>query len=349
MTGVFGTPRCAVLPRHISLADSQAPKHNPTVNPLTRRSFVRQSAAWGISASLLPVGFRLAAAAPARKMTLCLVCGMIGVRADQRQAIELAHAHGFESVEANGGYLASLSDAQVAELVADMKTKGIVFGAAGLSVEFRREEPAFTETLKGLPKIATGLQRAGVTRVGTWIAPGSGTLTYLQNFKLHTRRLGEVARILKDHSVRLGLEYVATKTSRDRSKYPFLHTLAELEELIAAIGTGNVGIVLDSWHWWQAGDTAEDILASKGDHIIQVHLNDAPAGIAKESQLDNRRELPLATGVIDAGAFLSALNQIGYDGPVCAEPFNQALNALDNEPACAATIQALKKAVALIQ
>jgi sugar phosphate isomerase/epimerase len=323
--------------------------HNRTMNLLTRRTFVRQSATWGVTASLLAMGSSRAAAPVARKMTLCLVGGMIGVRADQRQAIELAHAHGFESVEANGGYLASLNDAQVTELLADMKTKGIVFGASGLSVEFRREEVPFTETLKGLPKIAAGLQRAGVTRVGTWISPGSNTLTYLQNFKQHAHRLREVAKILKDHKVRFGLEYVATKTSRDRSKYPFLHTMAEMKELIAEIGTGNVGFMLDSWHWWQAGDTVEDILSLKGDQVVHVHLNDAPAEVAKEAQLDNRRELPVATGVIDAGAFLSALNQIGYDGPVCAEPFSQSLNALDDGPACAATIAALKKAAALIR
>jgi len=218
-----------------------------------------------------------------------------------------------------------------------------------LTVEFRRDETPFTETLKGLPKIAAGLQRAGVTRVGTWLTPGSGTLTYLQNFRQHARRLGEVAKVLKDHQIRLGLEYVATKTSRDPLKYPFVHTMAEMKDLIAEIGTGNVGIVLDSWHWWQAGDSVPDILTLKGDQIIQVHLNDAPAGIAKEAQLDNHRELPLATGVIDAGAFLTALNQIGYDGPVCAEPFSQSLKAMGAEPACAATIAALKKAAALIR
>jgi sugar phosphate isomerase/epimerase len=304
---------------NISLADSGGAKHNQIMNPLSRRDFVRQSAALGISSAMLGVGPKLSAAPVARKMTLCLVGGMIGVKAEPRQAIELAHKHGFESVEANGSFLASLSDAQAAELLAEMKGKGMVFGASSLSVEFRREEVPFTETLKGLPKIAAGLQRAGVTRVGTWIMPGSNTLTYFQNFKQHAYRLGEVAKILKAHGIRLGLEYVATKTSRDRTKYPFLHTMAEMKELIAEIGTGNVGFVLDSWH------------------------------VAKEAQLDNRRELPAATGVIDAGAFLSALNQIGCDAPICAEPFSQALNELENDPACAATIAALKKAAGMIR
>ena len=38
-------------------------------------------------------------------MTMDLVCGAIGVSATQREAIELAARHGFESVEAHGDYL----------------------------------------------------------------------------------------------------------------------------------------------------------------------------------------------------------------------------------------------------
>jgi sugar phosphate isomerase/epimerase len=158
-----------------------------------------------------------------------------------------------------------------------------------------------------------------------------------------------VARVLRDHNLRFGLEYVGTISSRSGRKHPFIHTMAETRELIAEIGTGNVGLVLDSWHWWQAGDTAEEILSLKNADIVSVDLNDAPAGLPKEQQRDGQRELPCATGVIELAGFLNALNQVGYDGPVRAEPFNKPLNDLDNEAACAATLQAMRKAFELIR
>jgi sugar phosphate isomerase/epimerase len=83
--------------------------------------------------------------------------------------------------------------------------------------------------------------------------------------------------------------------------------------------------------------------------VVSVDLNDAPAGIAKEQQKDNERELPAATGVIDVATFLSALTKIGYDGPVRPEPFNKVLNALENEPACAAAAGALHRAMGMIR
>jgi sugar phosphate isomerase/epimerase len=282
-------------------------------------------------------------------MTIWLSGGAIGVQANQLEAIDLAHRHGFEAVDPYGDHLASLSEDQLAELLASIQAKGLVFGVAGLPVDFRGEDGRFREGLGQLPRFAAGLRRAGVDRVGTWISPGHNTLTYYQNFKRHAQRLGEVARILREHGQRLGLEYVGTKTLRARSRHPFIHSLAETQDLIGAIGTGNVGVILDSWHWWQADETADDLLALTHDEIVAADLNDAPVGVPKDQQMDNRRELPAATGVIDAAAFLNALNRIGFDGPVRAEPFNQALNELDNEAACAATIAAMRKAFALIR
>lgn len=319
------------------------------MNNLTRRGFIQvsTSAALGLAAAgaAAPAG---AAAASNRKMTICLSCGSIGVSAGQVEAIRLAERHGFESVEAYGDYLAGLDDAQRKDLADEMKAKRIVFGNAGLPMEFRRDDARFTDGLKKLPRVAAGLQRAGADRVTTWLSPCDNARTYLQNFKMHVNRLREAALVLKDHGQRLGLEYVGTKTSRARCKYSFIHTMAEMKDLIGEIGTGNVGFVLDSWHWWQADDTLADLATLTNADIVSADLNDAPAGVPKEKQLDGQRELPAATGVIDLAGFLKAVNQTGFDGPVRAEPFNKALNELGNDEACAATAAAMKKAFALL-
>lgn len=317
---------------------------------INRRRFVSQLASASVAlggAAILPRG--LGAADAGRKMTLCLACGSIGVSANQVEAITLAHRHGFESVEASGEYLAGLSAGQLAELQADMKEKQVVFGAAGLSVEFRQDDGRFADGMSKLPQVADGLRRAGVDRVGTWLMPCHPSLTFLQNFKQHAKRLREVAMVLKDRGQRLGMEYVGTPTVRNSQKYPFIHTLAEMRDLMGEIGTGNTGVVLDTWHWWTAGDTEADLLGLKNKDVISVDLNDAPSGVPLEQQVDGRRELPAATGVIDVATFLTALNKIGYDGPVRAEPFNKPLNDMGNEEACAATIEAMKKAFALLR
>ena len=184
--------------------------------------------------------------------------------------------------------------------------------------------------------------------MGTWISPGSD-LTYRQNFARHVERVREIARIFDGHGLRFGLEYIGTPTLRRKPKHSFIHTMAEARELFAEVQMANVGMVLDSWHWFTAGDSVADIVALKPSEIVAVDMNDAPAGIPVDQQLDNQRELPCATGVIDMAGFVTALTTMRYDGPARAEPFNAALNALDDDAACARSIEALKKAVALVK
>lgn len=316
---------------------------------LDRRRFLHTVAAAGFMNGVAAVGQHVSAAEPRkRKFTMDLTCGAIGVGADGREAIRLAHQYGFESVAPSPGFLAKLSADELQELAADMKAKKLVWGAAGLPVDFRGEESAFSAGMKRLADFAAPLQRAGASRIGTWLSPAHRSLTYLANFRLHARRLREVGKALADHGQRLGIEYVGPKTSWTAGRYPFVHTMAEAKELLAEINQPNVGLMLDSWHWYTAHETEADLLTLTGQQVIACHLNDAPAGVAVDQQVDNRRDLPCATGVIDLKTFLGALVKIGYDGPVCAEPFSQKLSAMSKDQALQAVATAMKAAVALV-
>jgi sugar phosphate isomerase/epimerase len=281
-------------------------------------------------------------------MLIHLSCGAIGVKATTSEAIEYAAKYGFDAIDADGKYLAGLSASDAARLADTMQSKKVVWAMAGLPVEFRKDDAAFAESFKSFPNFAAGLKRAGVTRCTTWISPASSDRTYLENMRTHARRLKEAAGVLHDQGVRLGLEYVAPKTLWSSQRYPFVHTMAEMKELIAEIGRPNVGFVLDSWHWYTAGEAKKDLLTLRGDQVVSVDLNDAPAGVPVDQQIDSRRELPAATGVIDARSFLGALKEIGYDGPVRAEPFNEAVRRMTPDQAIVATKAAIDKAYALL-
>jgi hypothetical protein len=82
---------------------------------------------------------------------------------------------------------------------------------------------------------------------------------------------------------------------------------------------------------------------------VAVDLSDAPKGIPRDEQIEQKRELPCVTGVIPTAAFVNALQRIGYNGPGRAEPFYPPLKAMTPDAACEAVIAALRKAVALIK
>jgi sugar phosphate isomerase/epimerase len=199
-----------------------------------------------------------------------------------------------------------------------------------------------------LASVAETIANAGGTRMNTWIMPTHDLYTYNVNFKLHRDRLKEAANIIGHYGIRLGLEYVGPKTLMVRSKYSFIRTMAEAKELIAAMDEPNVGFILDSFHWYCAGESKTDILTLENKDIVAVDLNDARTGFSADEQTDGKRELPMATGVIPIKDFLEGITQIGYDGPVRAEPFNQPLRDMDDEAAVKATYEAMKKAIDLV-
>ncbi len=316
---------------------------------MNRREFAKVSsiAGMGLMAAVGTAG-RVSAAGNTVKMFKDLNCGMIGVKADQFQAVRYAAEYGFDSVSTSAQALEGMSADQLSQLLDLMKEKSIIFGVAGLPVEFRRDENRFKEDIVLLPDRAELLKRVGVNRISTWILPGNNELTYLENFEQHRRRLAEAARILKENRIRLGLEFVGPRTLMNRFRYPFVHTQQEMMELAHAIGTGNVGLLLDAWHWYTSHGTVEELKELSNEDVVQLHVNDAPAGIPVDEQIDNQREVPLATGVINMEGFINALADIGFDGPVTCEPFNQELNKMEDEAALEKVSKAFRRLFAMI-
>jgi sugar phosphate isomerase/epimerase len=285
-----------------------------------------------------------------RKFSMSLNPFLIGVRPgiDQRSLNDLAIRNGFESVAVITKDIMGQTPEQLDETVAGMKAGKLGWGVSGLPVEYRKDEATFRNGLKDLPGIAKRLNKVGANRMMTWIMSNDTELNYLRNFRQTAVRLGEIAAILKHNNIRLGLEYVGPKSIWAANKFPFVHTMAETKELIAAIGQPNVGFHLDTAHWYTSGETTDDLLTLTNKDVVGCDLNDAVVGFSKEDQPGYKRELPVTTGMIDASGFLNALINIGFDGPIQAEPFNESLNLMDDESAIKVTANAMRNAFKLV-
>jgi len=266
--------------------------------------------------------------------------GAIGVKiSSMEEGMELAARHGFEGYHFSIGEAAELGADRVKELA---ESKGVRLSAWGFPVNFRQDQTQYEKDMAELPRLAAVAAELGVRRTATWIVPGSDELTYEENFEFHVERLKPAAAVLAENGIGFGLEYVAPKTSWSTKKHPFAHTMAQMSELCQAVGE-NAGFLLDSWHWYNAGETGDDLRKLATEKVVDVHVNDAPAGVPVDEHLDNVRALPGETGVIDIAAFLGALKAIGYDGPVMAEPFSEKVRQMGADEACATTAAALQQ------
>ncbi len=248
--------------------------------------------------------------------------GAIGVSAATLEdRLDAAKIGGFGGVEINPSEIADLVERHGSSAVAAQFTDaGLLPAGFGLPVEWRGTQEAWEEGLNNLPRLAAAAAAIGATRTMTWIMPCSDERQFEENREFHVTRFTPVAKILSDHGIALGLEFIGPKTLRDTQKFPFIHTMGEMLAMGREIGP-NVGLLLDSYHWYTSHGSLDDLRALTPEQVVVVHVNDAPAGVAVDEQQDGVRDLPGATGVIDIAGFLQSLQAIGYDGPVTPEPF----------------------------
>jgi|YelNatPaOPRAMG01_1025707.scaffolds.fasta_scaffold21044_2 sugar phosphate isomerase/epimerase len=266
--------------------------------------------------------------------------GAIGIQEKslERKA-ELASLGGFEGLYLS---LMEIKENGPEKVASILKKRRLKLAGSFLPFGLGLDEHEFLQKIAGLRDLVDAASVAGCTRISTWIPPFSDTLPYRKNFELYVNRLRIVCKVLAEYDCRLGLEFIGTLTIRRGHRFTFIHTLGETLKLCDSVDENSLGIVLDSWHWYTSYGTLADVESLKGSDIVDVHVNDAPAEISVEEQVDNRRKLPGETGVIDCEGFLSALSRIGYDGPVMVEPFYDKLREMKPEDTLLLVSKSLK-------
>jgi sugar phosphate isomerase/epimerase len=255
--------------------------------------------------------------------------GALSFTAPLDDLLELARRSGFAAVDLPFPELLQVAEAtSVQELQDRFRSAGVRPGGWKLPVDFKSSEDSYRTGLAALPRHASLAQQLGSPWCFTWILPYSDELDYGANMERHVALLRPVAQVLAEYGCQLGLEFVGPSTMRSGHTYPFIHTMAEVLELSQRIGTGNVGLLLDCWHWYTSHATLDDLAQLRGAQVVYVHVNDAPVGRGIDEQIDTERLLPGESGVIDIAGFLQGLQAMDYAGPVAVEPFNAAVRAL---------------------
>jgi sugar phosphate isomerase/epimerase len=268
--------------------------------------------------------------------------GAIGIHGlSLAETIGLAQKTGFDGVEFSIREAATLADARGVDYVRDLfQNAGVLPGHWALPVAWNKDD-LWEQDLEQLPQLAALARDLGCTRTATWCISGSNERDYEENFAWHVARFRSIAEVLKEYGCHLGIEFIGPKTLRDGFLYPFIYTMEAMMELAGAIGTGNVGLLLDAYHLHTSGGSVEDLDKIAAQDVVVVHVNDAPEGITRDELMDTIRRLPMETGVIDLPGFMRRLDGMGYDGPVMAEPFSQSLNEIaSRDPVEAARLTA---------
>lgn len=262
-------------------------------------------------------------------MYTSLMTGAIGIKGvTLEESIDLAANAGFDGVWFDIKEAKSLADQHGVDHVRDLfASKGVRPGGWGAPVRWQddAQRDADLEALKPLAELGVALGNPFTT---TGIMPGTNDREFDDQYAFVVERLRPFGAALKASGVSLGIEFISPKTIRNKFTYEFIYSMPQMLQLAADAGTGNIGVLFDLWHHYAAHGTLEELDLLTTDNVFVVHVNDAPAGIEIDEQLDNQRLLPMESGVIPATAMMQKLAEIGFAGPVIAEPFNARINEI---------------------
>ena len=256
------------------------------------------------------------------------------------QTLETARKHGFGAVSYDPASLES-EGIDVFEALDLMGQYGVIISDFGLPVQIKSKNE-FNESFHALEPIARAASKLGINRCCTWMLSFSNDFEYAENFKRHTDMFRLIAKTLNEYGILFGVEFLGPKSIVNSGKYPFIHTLQQLMELCDAVGTGNMGVLLDMHHCYcsglKGGDFTRHIRSER--EIALVHLNDDAPDKPIEEIKDSPRYYPGETGGggNDIRGFMNALKQIKYTGPVVMEPFSEALKMMNDNDQIAKTI-----------
>lgn len=233
--------------------------------------------------------------------------------------LDLASRHGYEWVDLSFDWIedarAEHGDSYVEEL---FLTRGLSLASFGLPVNVYGDESDFVRDLAALPERVEFAVRLGATRCTTFLWPSIDDRPVPYASRL-ARRFRQCAVAMMPYGVRLGLEFVGPHHLRGK-RFPFVQDMNELFMFIEAVGAPNVGMLLDSLHWYTAEVPEADIAALSASQIVHVHINDSSES---PSEAHDQQRLMPGHGRIDLVAFLRAVYETGYRGPVSVEVLHQ--------------------------
>lgn len=241
--------------------------------------------------------------------------GATTMKADLATDIRVAHTAGFDFVEIWAAklrkFLRTKSAADLRKLFDENALEPLSINSIE-HVTFR--PPAEFEAIKAeceeLSALAAELRCPYIVVVPGRLPEQAPSLEEIIDESV--RVLTELSDIAGRHGIGLGFEFLG---QTDCS----VQTLELADEIVRRVDRPNVGLVIDSFHFYAGGSTFDMIEGIAPESLFIFHINDAE-NLPREQLRDSHRLLP-GLGILPLAEMSQAFKRIGYDRVASVEIF----------------------------
>jgi sugar phosphate isomerase/epimerase len=282
---------------------------------MKRRQFLQLSSAAGIG-SLMPAGCS-SAQYPYQdgKSPWPLSLNTSTIRpVSLMEKIEAAAKAGYDAIELwiNEIEKYEQDGGQAEELGALIKSKGLyVPNVIGLWDCMPMDDEAFSASLNATKNRMRLSAAAGSRHVAAIPVPDR------EDFDLKTgiKRYKELLKIgREEYGIIVAFEFVGF--------FKGIHRMGQAAGIALDTDDPDACLIMDSFHLYRGGSGFKGIKHLNGTFIADFHINDVPQEPARETLRDKNRIYP-GDGILPLVQLLKDLKDIGYQGPLSLEIFNE--------------------------
>ena len=241
--------------------------------------------------------------------------GATTMRADLPTDLQAAKAAGFDYVEIWAAklrkFLKERSTTELADLFAESGLESLSINSIE-HITFR-DAPAYESIKKECEELSSIAAAVGCPCIV--VVPGplpKGGASRESVISESIRVLTELCDISAAHDVTLAFEFLG---QTDCS----VPTLELAAEIVREVDRKDLGLVIDSFHFYAGNSTVEMIEALDPQMIQIFHINDAED--RPRDQLEDRHRLLPGLGILPLRQMISAFRKIGYDKVASVEIF----------------------------
>jgi len=282
-------------------------------------------------------------------MKISLNGSLLSTPLDLESFLAKAAQYGYEGADLDLGQIVALDpDDPVSAGLALFAKHGVQPSCWGLPLDFRNmdSDDGYRASLLEFPRLAQLAAELECPRMCTWFMPALPDPDLFR--RVAGERIKRAAGIAGDYGVRIGLEWVAPFTSRQgEGLRPFIWRMDQMLDWIDEMGEPNLGLLVDSWHWYHQDGTVAELEALAVDQIVHVHINDAP-DLPKDTLGDVKDRVFPGEGVIDLAGFVGALAQVGYEDYLSPEILNPAVRELPGDAAIERAVGGVRRLLAAV-
>jgi len=234
--------------------------------------------------------------------------------------IRIAKETAYSGIEINGSKLRRyLTQGYSIESVSEAM-EGLVPVGLTYVQDIERQDPEdYAALLRECEEVCGFAEKLGGPMVQLLTGPldprgkykGLGDLSWRERRKITARNLAALCEIGRKHRIKFFLEALT---------WTPLNKLPEVLEVIDAAEQDNLGLVVDFWHLWDSGATAEDIAKLDKAVIYYVHFCDSLERCGERGTFEQQgRDVWTGGGFIPLKEWVDAVRATGYDGPWSCE------------------------------